>query len=454
MSENDQTFFYRNISNVNKKVNLILFYSAAVPVVFSILTALGLWIVPHSYSLSVFLYALITSLVYRILIKKNVNPFFLMYFGIFVTSGMIFLLGFSGVITVTISFALPPLISCLYYNRKVSIATTTFCFILSVIAYWNRSFSVPLVVNKVLTPSVWFFKNITGLVIEYIFLFIITYYLSNITHNILQRLVLSMERIEVAHDELKLRNREIQQISSELQEKYLQIDETQFKIIQFVAQCLGSHDLFTGRHVIHTQKYVELICHELVRLGFFTEELTPAKIELFKNAAFLHDIGKIHVPEGILNKIGKFTNEEFDMMKAHTTEGYELLDFLPTIKDGEFNRIAKEMALCHHEKWDGSGYPNKIKGTDIPLSARILAAADVMDAILSERLYKKPKSIEEAIEIFESSKGTHFEPCIVKAVINVKDKIAAIDKDFKASEEKTNAKEKEWWQRYHAKIKS
>jgi HD-GYP domain-containing protein (c-di-GMP phosphodiesterase class II) len=141
-------------------------------------------------------------------------------------------------------------------------------------------------------------------------------------------------------------------------------------------------------------------------------------------------------------------------MKAHTTEGYELLNFLPTINDGEFNRIAKEMALCHHEKWDGSGYPNKLKGTDIPLSARILAAADVMDAILSERLYKKPKSIEEAIEIFEDSKGTHFEPCIVKAVINIKDKIAAIDQEFKTSEEQTNAKEKEWWHRYHSKIKS
>ncbi|MBR4998918.1 MAG: HD domain-containing protein, partial [Clostridia bacterium] len=328
------------------------------------------------------------------------------------------------------------------------------CFVLSCIAYWNRSFSVPLVAYNVETPFAWFIKNIIGLVIEYIFLLILTDYLSNITHNILQKLVLSMEKTEVANEELKRMNKEIQLISSELQEKYLQIDETQFKIIQFVAQCLGSHDLFTGRHVFHTQKYVELICHELVRLGLFTEQLTPAKIELFKNAAFLHDIGKIHVPEGILNKIGKFTNEEFDMMKAHTTEGYELLDFLPTINDGEFNRIAKEMALCHHEKWDGSGYPNKLKGTDIPLSARILAAADVMDAILSERLYKKPKSIEEAIEIFETSKGTHFEPCIVKAVINIKDKIAAIDQEFKTSEEQTNAKEKEWWHRYHSKIKS
>lgn len=454
MLESDQSFFYRNISNVNKKINLILFFTIPVPIIFAIVTMMGVWIVPHTYSLTVFLYSLIASLVYRFLIKKNVNPYFLMYLGILATSGFVFLLGNAGVITVTISFAFPPLITCLYYNRKLTKNTTLICFVLSCIAYWNRSFSVPLVAYNVETPFAWFIKNIIGLVIEYIFLLILTDYLSNITHNILQKLVLSMEKTEVANEELKRMNKEIQLISSELQEKYLQIDETQFKIIQFVAQCLGSHDLFTGRHVFHTQKYVELICHELVRLGLFTEQLTPAKIELFKNAAFLHDIGKIHVPEGILNKIGKFTNEEFDMMKAHTTEGYELLDFLPTINDGEFNRIAKEMALCHHEKWDGSGYPNKLKGTDIPLSARILAAADVMDAILSERLYKKPKSIEEAIEIFEDSKGTHFEPCIVKAVINIKDKIAAIDQEFKTSEEQTNAKEKEWWHRYHSKIKS
>ena len=454
MSENDQSFFYRNIANVNKKINLILFFTIPVPICFAIFSIAGLWVVPHTYSLTVFLYSLIASLVYRFLIKKNVNPYFLMYLGILATSGFVFLLGNAGVITVTISFAFPPLITCLYYNRKLTKNTTLICFVLSCVTYWNRSYTVPLVYHNVETPFEWFLKNIIGLVIEYIFLLILTDYLSNITHNILQKLVLSMEKTEVAYEELKLKNKEIQLISSELQEKYLQIDETQFKIIQFVAQCLGSHDLFTGRHVIHTQKYVELICHELVRLGLFTEKLTPTNIELYKNAAFLHDIGKIHVPEGILNKIGKFTNEEFEMMKAHTTEGYELLNFLPLINDGEFNKIAKEMALCHHEKWDGSGYPNKLKGTDIPLSARILAAADVMDAILSERLYKKPKSIEEAIEIFEDSKGTHFEPCIVKAVINIKDKIAAIDQEFKTSEEQTNAKEKEWWNRYHKNLKS
>lgn len=454
MSNNDETFFNENIVNVNKKVNTILFCTIPVPIVFAFLSAIDVWIVPHTYSFSVFLYSTIFSFLYKFLIKKNFNQVFLMYLGIFVTSGFVFLLGFEGIITITISFAFPPFITCLYYNRRVTKYTTLVCFVLSCICYWPRSFHVPLVLAGAETPLYWFIKNIIGLVIEYIFLFILTDYMAKRTHNTLQSLVKSRESAENAYTELKESNEKIKEINIKLHEKNSELAETQFKIIQFVAECLGSHDLFTGRHVMHTQKYVEAISIELIKLGYYENELTPKDIHLFKNAAFLHDIGKIHVPEGILNKIGKFTNEEFELMKCHTTEGKDLLEFLPMVNDGRFNEIAKQMAHYHHEKWDGSGYPNKIAGIEIPLCARIMAAADVMDALLSQRLYKEPKTIEEAIEIFENSKGTHFEPCIVDAVISCKDKIAAIDQEFKKQEASTNAEEQEWWQRYHDNLKS
>ena len=454
MSNNDETFFNENIVNVNKKVNTILFCTIPVPIVFAILSAINVWIVPHIYSLGVFLYSTIFSFLYKFLIKKNFNQVFLMYLGIFVTSGFVFLLGIEGIITITISFAFPPFITCLYYNRRVTKYTTLVCFVLSCICYWPRSFHVPLVLAGAETPLYWFIKNIIGLVIEYIFLFILTDYMAMRTHNTLQSLVKSRESAENAYTELKESNEKIKEINIKLHEKNSELAETQFKIIQFVAECLGSHDLFTGRHVMHTQKYVEAISIELMKLGHYENELTPKDIHLFKNAAFLHDIGKIHVPEGILNKIGKFTNEEFELMKCHTTEGKDLLEFLPMVNDGRFNEIAKQMAHYHHEKWDGSGYPNKIAGIEIPLCARIMAAADVMDALLSQRLYKEPKTIEEAIEIFENSRGTHFEPCIVDAVISCKDKIAAIDQEFKKQEASTNAEEQEWWQRYHDNLKS
>ena len=454
MSNNDETFFNENIVNVNKKVNTILFCTIPVPIVFAIFSIIDVWIVPHAYSLSVFLYSTIFSFLYRFLIKKNFNQIFLMYLGIFATSGFVFLLGFEGIITITISFAFPPFITCLYYNRRITKYTTLVCFVLSCLCYWPRSFRVPLVLSGAETPLAWFIKNIIGLVIEYIFLFILTDYMANRTHNTLQSLVKSRESAENAYSELKESNEKIKEINLELHEKNNALAETQFKIIQFVAECLGSHDLFTGRHVMHTQKYVEVISIELMKLGYYSNELTPKHVHLFKNAAFLHDIGKIHVPEGILNKIGKFTDEEFELMKCHTTEGKDLLEFLPMVNDGRFNEIAKQMAYYHHEKWDGSGYPNKIAGIEIPLCARIMAAADVMDALLSQRLYKDPKTIEEAIEIFEKSRGTHFEPCIVDAVISCKDKIAAIDQEYKKQEASTNAEEQEWWQRYHDNLKS
>ena len=454
MSINDETFFNENIVNVNKKVCTILFCTIPVPVIFAVLSAVDIWIVPHAYSLSVFIYSTSLSFLYRFLIKKNFNQIFLMYMGILASSGFVFLLGFEGIITITISFAFPPFITCLYYNRKVTKYTTLVCFILSCVCYWPRSFRVPLVLGGVETPLYWFIKNIIGLVIEYIFLYILTDYMSSRTHNTLQSLVKSMETTEIAYGELKKRNKEIKEINTKLQEKNIQLADTQFKIIRFVAECLGSHDLFTGRHVMHTQKYVEIICNEMVKLGLYTKELTPENIKLFRNAAFLHDIGKIHVPEGILNKIGKFTDEEFEMMKCHTTEGKNLLEFLPMVNDGRFNEIAKQMAFYHHEKWNGTGYPNKIAGVEIPLCARIMAAADVMDALLSQRLYKDPKTMEEAIEIFENSRDTHFESCIVDAVISCKDKIAAVDAKFKQQEASTNAEEQEWWHRYHNNLKS
>ena len=163
----------------------------------------------------------------------------------------------------------------------------------------------------------------------------------------------------------------------------------------------------------------------------------------------MHDIGKIHIPEGILNKQGKFTSEEFELMKSHPEEGKRLLQVLPKIDDGRFNEIAKEMAYCHHEKWDGTGYPRGIAGKQIPLCARIMTAADVLDALISQRLYKNPKSIDQAMRVFLDSRGTHFEPCIADAVISLRDTIEKIDIDYKKKESEAYRKELEWWNNYH-----
>ena len=454
MSITDETFFRENIVEVNKMVRNVLLGTIFVPVMFIALTILGIWVVPHSYSISILLYSLISSLLYSFLLKKNVSNVLLMYLGVIFSSIFVFILSMDGVILISISYAFPPFVACLYYNKRLTRYTTFVCFGLAVGAYWLRSYNADMVVHGIFGRVEYFIRYVIGLIIEYVFLFALSSYMSSRTHKTMQKLIDTYDSIDVAYNQLQQRTKEMQQINDELNETNKRLDETQFKIIQFDAQCVGSHDLFTGRHVMHTQKYVEVICNELVRMGYYTEELTKKNIQLFVNAAFLHDIGKIHVPEGILNKIGKFTEEEFAMMKCHPEEGKKLLDYLPKIDDGKFNEIAKEMTYCHHEKWDGTGYPRGLVGENIPLCARIMAAADVLDALISQRLYKEPMTIDETIDVFEKSKGMHFEPCIADAVINSRNLITIIDHDFKVSEASTNAKEFEWWQRYHQGVNS
>ncbi|MCR4734124.1 MAG: HD domain-containing protein [Treponema sp.] len=436
MSLTDEVFFKENVTNVNKMVEVILWTSAFVPVAFFLITIIGLWKVPHLYSLVMFIFSLSVSFVFHLILKKEEFQEFGMYFGLIACSLFVMMLAYKGVIKVTIAYAFAPVISCLYYNRKFSNIITIFNFILLIPVFYLRSASVKDVYLG-LTPRVkWFLQNFTGLMVEFSFLFLITNYLTKRTHKTLQTLMLSFDSRNKAYDKLKEKNREQ--------------SETQFKIMEFVSQILASHDLFTGQHIIHTRKYVEIIAKQLRSSGYYSEELTDKNIEIYEKAAILHDIGKVHIPEGILNKQGKFTNEEFELMKCHPEEGKKLLSFLPKIDDGTFNEIAIQMAYFHHEKWDGSGYPNHISCTEIPLCARIMAAADVLDALISQRLYKDPMTVEEAMDVFRKSSGSHFEPCIAQAVIELKEVIQIIDQDFKISEAKTNEKELKWWLQYHA----
>ena len=226
-----------------------------------------------------------------------------------------------------------------------------------------------------------------------------------------------------------------------------QLRKTQFEIMQFIPKILESHEVFTGHHVKHTVQYVDLIAREMKKKGFYADILTEDTIEIYATAANLHDIGKVHIPDNILNKPGKYTPEEFEMMKSHPEEGKKLIESLPKIKDGTFNEIALQMAYYHHEKYDGSGYPNGISGKDIPLCARIMAAADVLDALLSWRPYKEPFDIDTVIGIFEDCRGKHFESCIVDAVVDLKPLILLLAEDFKIKETSDEEKEYKWRQR-------
>ena len=450
MSEIDDLLFSENIISVNKMVIKVFLISLIVPVSFIVFTLFNYWIVPHLYSISLIIYILLISSLMLILNRYEKFQKLTMCIGIFGISILVALLGYKGIIAITVSYCFGPVISCLYYNRKLTIFTSLSNAVITAIVFYFRSFTMPIVKAGIEEAMGWYISNLIGLMIEFIFVTLICDTLSRRTHKTMQVLLLNSEARENAMRELANKNIEAKNINKELENVINDLQSTQVKIIEFVAKVLGSHDLFTGRHVMHTPKYLEIIAKEVRKNGYYTEELTDTNIKLYSTAAFLHDIGKIHVPEGVLNKVGKFNDKDFQLMKSHPEEGKKLLEALPPIQSGYFNSVAIDMAYNHHEKWDGSGYPNGIKGEEIPLCARLMAAADVLDALISQRLYKEPMKIEDAMKVFEESKGTHFEPCIAQSVINCQHQIRIIDQQFKEKENETNEKEIAFWKEYHS----
>jgi len=205
------------------------------------------------------------------------------------------------------------------------------------------------------------------------------------------------------------------------------IQHMQDEIIINFAEMVEARDTSTGNHIKKTAFYVEAIAKELYKEGKFKDILDEAYIAKLKRSAPLHDIGKIAVSDLILNKPGKLTDDEFAIMKSHTTEGWHILTKIEenasdSMDDG-YLKEATEMAHYHHEKWDGTGYPTGIKGAGIPLSARIMAVADVFDALVAERVYKKPFTYEKAMQIITEGAGKHFDPTVVEAFTKISQRL-------------------------------
>lgn len=469
MSVTDDSFFTENIVNINKRIYIILFWTLIVPVSFVALTQVGVWYVPTPYAAMIFIYSLAMAFICMVLNKtgnKNLQSV-TMYLGLIGISGFVFLLGMKGVIVLTISWAFAPFISCLYYNRRLTRITTIINFVLTILAYWLRSSAVTLVLSGVKTASRWFIENVSGVIVEFIFVFLVTDFLSKRTYQTFRRLMsinadkdgaykrLNEKTLEQfnTNKELQEKNEYIEKLNEELNTRNKGLSENQHKIVEFVVSSFGSFDLFGVTHNYHTGKYVQEISKKLRENGYYSDELTDEKIETYMLTALLHDAGKIRIPQNIVNKFGKYTKEEYEIMKTHPMEGRKILEEMPIIDDGSFNIIAKEMALYHHERWDGSGYPYGVSGEAIPLCARILGAADVLDALISPRLYKEPMSIDEAMKFFAEEKGKSFEPCIADAVIALKNEIIIIDRDFKTFEGAKFDDELARWKKYHPELK-
>lgn len=196
------------------------------------------------------------------------------------------------------------------------------------------------------------------------------------------------------------------------------ISRLQNGLILVLADVVESRDKCTGDHVRKTAAYADIILRELKRENIYTDQLTDAFVSDVVHSAPLHDIGKIQVPDLILNKPGKLSEDEFEAMKAHTTAGADMIRHamdMVSESDSGYLREAMNLASFHHEKWDGTGYPRGLKGEEIPLSARIMAVADVFDVLVSRRSYKEPFSFERAMRIIQDDSGSRFDPAIADA---------------------------------------
>ena len=233
----------------------------------------------------------------------------------------------------------------------------------------------------------------------------------------------TFDEIEYLYKSLMKMCRDLLNYIKQLSVQNKRITRMQDEIIINFAEMVEARDNSTGNHIKKTAFYVEAIAKELQKNGKFTDILTDEYIAKLKRSAPLHDIGKIAVSDSILNKPGKLTSEEFAIMKGHTTEGEKILKKIEAnasdSMDDDYLKESIEMAFYHHEKWDGTGYPNGLKGDDIPLSARIMAVADVFDALIAERVYKTSLPYDKAMAIIIEGAGKAFDPIVVEAFSHI-----------------------------------
>jgi putative two-component system response regulator len=213
----------------------------------------------------------------------------------------------------------------------------------------------------------------------------------------------------------------IRERTIQLQQKTEQLQHLQHAIIYGLADMVESRDVMTGGHIDRTATYAEILIDAMTERGVYVDEIEKLDKELLISSTRLHDIGKIAIPDLILNKPGRLTVEEYEIMKTHVIEGERIIDKIASrTHETELLSNAKLFVSTHHERWDGTGYPHGLAGDNIPFQGRLMAIVDVYDALVSERPYKKALPPEEAVKIIMENSGTHFDPEVADVFYEVR----------------------------------
>ena len=222
-------------------------------------------------------------------------------------------------------------------------------------------------------------------------------------------------------------------LEKNMRAKAEQVIQLQNSVLATVADLVEFRDKFTGGHIARTKLYMKALIEELGRKKVYQEEIATWDMDFFLPSVQLHDVGKIAITDLILNKPGKLTPEEYEIMKTHVTVGVDAIEkILDNTAEHAFLRHTLYITGTHHEKWDGTGYPMGLSGMNIPLEGRLMAIADVYDALISVRPYKKAFTHEEACKVIEDGAGTHFDPVLVDVFRGIKHEFARIVEEISA----------------------
>jgi putative two-component system response regulator len=212
------------------------------------------------------------------------------------------------------------------------------------------------------------------------------------------------------------------ELESKVRERTKELSRTKDVAIYCMASLAETRDTETGKHILRTQHYIRLLAYKLLENGLYTDYLNEHAIELLFKTSALHDIGKVGVPDRILLKPGKLAPQEWIAMQKHAQYGRDaLLRAEQVLGSTDFLVMAREIAYSHHERWDGSGYPLGLKGDAIPISGRLMAIADVYDALISRRVYKEPYTHDYAVRNIYAASGSHFDPHMIKVFMTITD---------------------------------
>jgi putative two-component system response regulator len=212
-----------------------------------------------------------------------------------------------------------------------------------------------------------------------------------------------------------------------IRERTAHVSRLQNSMVSVLANIVENRDKETGGHIERTSAYIKILLEEMANRGVYLEEISGWDTEKIISSARMHDLGKISITDIIMNKPSRLSEEEFEIMKTHAEEGERIIDeIISQTGEGEFLRNARLFAGCHHERWDGSGYPHGLKGEEIPLQGRIMAIVDVYDALVSERPYKKAIADEEAVKMIMEKSGAHYDPKIAEVFYEAREHFKAV----------------------------